>query len=39
MKRLGQPEEVANVIAFLCSDMASFLTAETIHINGGLYVH
>jgi len=39
MKRLGQPEEVANVIAFLCSDLASFLTAETIHINGGLYVH
>ena len=39
MHRLGRPEEVANVIVFLCSDMASFVTAETIHINGGLYVH
>jgi len=39
MRRLGRPEEVANVILFLCSDLASFITAETIHINGGLYVH
>jgi 3-oxoacyl-[acyl-carrier protein] reductase len=39
MRRLGKPEEVANVILFLCSDLASFITAETIHINGGLYVH
>lgn len=38
MHRLGKPDEVANVIAFLCSDMASFVTAETVHINGGLYV-
>lgn len=38
MHRLGKPEEVANVILFLCSDLASFVTAETIHINGGLYV-
>lgn len=38
LHRLGRPEEVANVILFLCSDLASFITAETIHINGGLYV-
>lgn len=38
MKRLGRPEEVANVILFLCSDLASFVTGETIHINGGLYI-
>tara|TARA_B100000614_G_scaffold260442_1_gene287307 strand:+ start:5 stop:718 length:714 start_codon:yes stop_codon:yes gene_type:complete len=38
MHRLGKPDEVANVIAFLCSDLASFITAETVHINGGLYV-
>ena len=38
MKRLGRPEEVARVIAFLCSDWASFVTAETIHINGGLHI-
>ena len=37
--RLGTPREVAGVIAFLCSDWASFVTGETIHINGGLYMH
>lgn len=38
LKRLGRPEEVARVIAFLCSDWASFINGETIHINGGLYI-
>lgn len=38
LKRLGAPEEVGNVVAFLCSPWASFITAETVHINGGLYV-
>ncbi len=38
LKRLGRPDEVAKVVAFLCSDWASFITAETIHINGGLYI-
>lgn len=38
LKRLGRPEEVARVIAFLCSDWASFVTGETVHINGGLYI-
>lgn len=36
--RLGTPEEVAGVAAFLCSDSAAFLTAETIQVNGGLYI-
>lgn len=36
--RLGTPEDVAGVAAFLCSDGAAFLTAETIHVNGGLYI-
>lgn len=36
--RLGQPNEVASVIAFLCSDAAGFITGETIHVNGGLYI-
>jgi 3-oxoacyl-[acyl-carrier protein] reductase len=38
LKRLGTPEEVARVIAFLCSDWASFVTGETVHVNGGLYI-
>jgi 3-oxoacyl-[acyl-carrier protein] reductase len=38
LKRLGRPEEVASAIAFLCSDAASFVTGETLHVNGGLYM-
>lgn len=38
LKRLGTVEEVARAVAFLCSDWASFVTAETLHVNGGLYV-
>lgn len=38
LKRLGQPLEVASVIAFLCSDAASFITGEIIHVNGGIYM-
>ena len=38
LKRLGHPREIASVIAFLCSDAASFITGENIHINGGLHM-
>ncbi len=38
LQRLGRPDEVAKAVAFLCSDWASFITAETVHINGGLYI-
>lgn len=38
LQRVGQPEEVASVIAFLCSSGASFINGETIHVNGGLYM-
>jgi 3-oxoacyl-[acyl-carrier protein] reductase len=38
LKRLGTPEEIASVIGFLCSDAASFITGETVHVNGGLHI-
>lgn len=37
MKRFGCPEEVAELVAFLCSDAASYITGEVISINGGLF--
>jgi NAD(P)-dependent dehydrogenase (short-subunit alcohol dehydrogenase family) len=39
LQRLGRPEEVANVIVFLCSDEASYITATTVHVDGGLAIH
>ncbi|MFA7682322.1 MAG: SDR family NAD(P)-dependent oxidoreductase [Candidatus Peribacteraceae bacterium] len=38
MKRLGLPEEVADLAFFLASDRAKYITGQTIHINGGLYM-
>jgi 3-oxoacyl-[acyl-carrier protein] reductase len=38
LKRMGQPEDVANLISFLASDEASFITGQTIFICGGLTV-
>lgn len=38
LKRLGKPSEVASVAAFLCSSAASFITGETIQVNGGIYM-
>ncbi|XP_024914543.1 dehydrogenase/reductase SDR family member 4 isoform X2 [Cynoglossus semilaevis] len=36
IKRIGEPQEVGEVIAFLCSDQASYITGETITITGGM---
>ena len=36
-KRAGKPEEVAELVAFLASDAAAYITGQTISINGGLY--
>lgn len=36
MKRYGEPEEVASVVSFLCSDDASYITGQVIEISGGL---
>lgn len=38
MQRLGQPEEVASVVSFLASQHASYITGETIHVNGGMFM-
>ncbi len=35
IKRLGEPEDIANMIVFLCSDRCSWITGQTISINGG----
>jgi 3-oxoacyl-[acyl-carrier protein] reductase len=36
--RLGQPEEIAKTVAFLASEDAAYITGETIHVNGGMYM-
>jgi len=36
--RLGQPEEIAGVVNFLASDAAAYITGDTIHVNGGMYM-
>ncbi|HAD24507.1 MAG TPA: acetoacetyl-CoA reductase, partial [Alphaproteobacteria bacterium] len=38
MKRSGKPEEIAATVAFLLSEGAGYITGQTIHVNGGLYL-
>lgn len=38
LKRAGDTEEVATVVAFLLSDAASYITGQTLHVNGGMYL-
>lgn len=38
MKRLGSVQDIADTVAFLVSDSAGYITGETIHVNGGMYM-
>ena len=38
MNRLGSGEDVSNTVVFLSSDLSSYITGETIHVNGGMYM-
>ena len=37
--RMGSPEDIANAVGFLASEQAGYITGETLHVNGGLYMH
>lgn len=36
MRKIGQPEDIADAVAFLASDEASYITGQTLHVNGGM---
>ena len=36
--RLGEPDDIANAVGFLCSDQSSYINGETLHVNGGMYM-
>jgi 2-hydroxycyclohexanecarboxyl-CoA dehydrogenase len=37
LRRTGLPEDIANAVAFLCSDQAAYVTGETVSVTGGLW--
>ncbi|MCW8418827.1 3-oxoacyl-ACP reductase FabG [Fluoribacter dumoffii] len=38
MRKLGEPKDIAEAVAFLASESAKYITGETIHVNGGMYM-
>lgn len=38
LARLGEPADIAHAVCFLASDSASYITGETLHVNGGMYM-
>ncbi len=38
LKRIGQPDEIGEVVAFMATDAASFVVGDTIHVNGGIFM-
>ncbi|HJV44126.1 MAG TPA: 3-oxoacyl-[acyl-carrier-protein] reductase [Bacillota bacterium] len=38
LQRLGQPDDIANIVRFLASEEASYITGQTIHVDGGMYM-
>lgn len=38
LERLGKPEDVAELVAFLASDRASYITGQTLHVDGGMFM-
>ena len=38
MTKMGRPIDIANAVAFLASEKASYITGETINVNGGLFM-
>ena len=37
LARFGKPDDVANAVLFLSSNLSDYITGETIHVNGGMY--
>ena len=38
MKKVGNPEDIANLALFLASDMSAYITGEVIKVDGGMYI-